>query len=504
MLLMYNKRGGSFTDPSSLSDLQLWLDADDASTISDTSGAVDQWNDKSGNDYHVTQTGSNRPTTGANTLNDKNVITFDGVDDYLEKTNLALNSQCTMFIVSKVITAPPTEFYSLFSYNNATDRDFQFDGGDSVGTAFYGRFFSTNMGATSPPLGTEDTTGITSLHTIRLDSDSADLRIDSGAQTATDTYVDNLATPGHFKLTVNRSTTTPVYLNCDIAEVIIYNRALSDAEIALVETYLDYKWKEIPMAIGGCVCWLDASDTSTITTGATFTIADKSNNGNDGVQTTAGKQPTTGVATINSLNALQFDGTNDALSIASSTSIDDVFQDGATVFVMFKANALHDNGRILDKNNKYLFFFRSGDRMTYQQRTSSGTYEYRTATTSVGQITNGSTYLLDYSYKSSVPDSAPSITKDGVSMGSYIQSTGTTTPETDVASALTLFDRASGGRAVEIDMAAFFIFNKVLTTREKRLMRGYISEKWGEGDIPDGAMIVSGDTVTIDGITITI
>ena len=52
-------------------DTELWLDADDASTITETGSAVSQWADKSGNGSHATQaTGSKQPvyTSSDNTL----------------------------------------------------------------------------------------------------------------------------------------------------------------------------------------------------------------------------------------------------------------------------------------------------------------------------------------------------------------------------------------------------------------------------------------------------
>ena len=62
--------------------------------------------------------------------------------------------------------------------------------------------------------------------------------------------------------------------------------------------------------------WLDAEDTSTITlNGATVSQwADKSGNGRNAVQATAANQPTTGTRTINSRNALDFDGADDRLT----------------------------------------------------------------------------------------------------------------------------------------------------------------------------------------------
>lgn len=70
-------------DPSSLNGLELWLDASDSSTITATGSPlkVSQWNDKSGNARHVTQaTGTAQPSSGVNTQNGLNVLTFDGGD----------------------------------------------------------------------------------------------------------------------------------------------------------------------------------------------------------------------------------------------------------------------------------------------------------------------------------------------------------------------------------------------------------------------------------------
>jgi len=43
-------------------DTELWLDASDAGTVTQSSGAVSQWNDKSGNARHVSQGGTPKPT----------------------------------------------------------------------------------------------------------------------------------------------------------------------------------------------------------------------------------------------------------------------------------------------------------------------------------------------------------------------------------------------------------------------------------------------------------
>lgn len=63
-----------------------------------------------------------------------------------------------------------------------------------------------------------------------------------------------------------------------------------------------------PTTISGCVLWLDASDTATITSsgGAVSQWDDKSGGTRHVVQTTAGKKPTTGTVTQNGRNVLDF------------------------------------------------------------------------------------------------------------------------------------------------------------------------------------------------------
>lgn len=57
----------------------------------------------------------------------------------------------------------------------------------------------------------------------------------------------------------------------------------------------------------GFMAWYDCADLSTITTGPTFTLADKLNS-HDLTQTIAGAQPATGTRTENDLNVLDCDG----------------------------------------------------------------------------------------------------------------------------------------------------------------------------------------------------
>ena len=77
--------------PASLgADLALWLDADDASTITLNGSTVSQWGDKSGNGRNAVQaSASSQPTYAATGFNSKPTIQFDGVNDALSASAAA-------------------------------------------------------------------------------------------------------------------------------------------------------------------------------------------------------------------------------------------------------------------------------------------------------------------------------------------------------------------------------------------------------------------------------
>lgn len=67
----------AINDPTDIASLALWYDASDASTITEVSAEVSQWDDKSGNDDHLTQTNASfRPVVSS--INGFDSIEFTG------------------------------------------------------------------------------------------------------------------------------------------------------------------------------------------------------------------------------------------------------------------------------------------------------------------------------------------------------------------------------------------------------------------------------------------
>jgi hypothetical protein len=85
---------------------ELWLDASDASTITaDINDAVSQWNDKSGNNNHVTQANvANQPTKGVD------MISFVGVNDNMLTNSAINNSDIDIYYVRRQPSAVSIDF----------------------------------------------------------------------------------------------------------------------------------------------------------------------------------------------------------------------------------------------------------------------------------------------------------------------------------------------------------------------------------------------------------
>jgi hypothetical protein len=88
-------------NPRFVPNCELWLDADDASTLTDAgSGACSAWNDKSGNARNFAQSNSTyRPIITANTSpSGRTALVFDGSNDHLTLSEFSINDHTTIVV----------------------------------------------------------------------------------------------------------------------------------------------------------------------------------------------------------------------------------------------------------------------------------------------------------------------------------------------------------------------------------------------------------------------
>jgi len=121
--------------PASLSNLNLWLDADDSTTVTLNGSAVSAWADKSGNGHLVSQdTEAKQPTLGASQINGKPAIVYADAGEGLESTAFNLGTQTADH-------ATPISVFAVGRFtSSATNSSFLFDGRNNTNERFYGRW----------------------------------------------------------------------------------------------------------------------------------------------------------------------------------------------------------------------------------------------------------------------------------------------------------------------------------------------------------------------------
>lgn len=311
-------------------DLLAWFDASDTSTITETGGAVSAWADKSGNGWDVSQaTGASQPTTGSATLNGRNVVSFDGTDDFLTASSISpaiafddfscavvlrSGSDVSLFQSAVRVQVSGTGFF-VAPYGR---------GGSYPRVAVTDTFTSLNTSATGnyiDPVAGQSYTLLSSL------SDGAQLlRVDGQDHLITTDAAGTAGSQTGIRLGADSGGADP--FDGDIAEVILVRRALTDAEIAQVESYLDRRWGGRlfdPTSLGSdLLAWWDASDPRTITeTGGSVSAWASRVGSVTATQATGAAQPATG-GDIGGRPALTFDGTDDTLE-HSGLGLVDVF-----------------------------------------------------------------------------------------------------------------------------------------------------------------------------------
>ena len=212
--------------------LKLWLDASDSTTITkDGSNLVSAWNDKSGQLNHVTQaTATNQPLWVDSVQNSKPIIRFDGTNDLLYRatyTGGTLSQDFTIFAVFKV----PSSYI-----------EYVYDGAGSSNRCYLNYHNPNAIASTIPgaPAGLDATVvaGNWTYFTSVVNGSSSILRQD-GSQTDTG----DMGTGAMAGITIGaRYGGIDSFANTDIAEILIYNSAISGANLTDVESYLATKW----------------------------------------------------------------------------------------------------------------------------------------------------------------------------------------------------------------------------------------------------------------------
>lgn len=216
--------------PQDLNGLYLWLRAD-AGVTYDGSNNVSAWADQSGNGKNATASGTQRPLYVNSDINGMPVISFDGVDDRLVGPNVISATPCTIIIVAKFSNSE--EIGMLFEQYGTYDNIALYRGFNG-GTS---RQFRLYNGADLTSSATTNDNQAYIFETI-VDGVNSYLYLNGSETAFGDTG--NLIPEGNYYLGYWAGADEAKTMK--IAEVIVYNRAITTQERQQVESYLNTKY----------------------------------------------------------------------------------------------------------------------------------------------------------------------------------------------------------------------------------------------------------------------
>ena len=272
-------------DPRSVPGCQLWLDGADSNTVTGTT-SVTAWRDKSANGYVANSFVNSVPNPSwvPNVRNGNGVIQYSAGNGS-SIANFVLAQTMSIFKVYYPINqsigspfieqGPNAGSESGFFFHSQNDNNFYIRAG-SIGLANFGTTTVSNTWQMIEGINPDPANGNRVAFYV-----NGITRASGGTQSDTTTVTKTLYING-------RAGTSSVSYNTYLAELIIYNIAVTTTQRQQIEGYLAHKWgltgyydSSIPLTIPGCQLWLDGADQSSMTlSGSSVTQwNDKSGNG---------------------------------------------------------------------------------------------------------------------------------------------------------------------------------------------------------------------------------
>lgn len=467
----------TISTPLSVTGCTLWLDGNDSSSITYSSGTnISKWNDKSGNNYHAVQnTAARQPT----------------YDSTAKAVNFVAASIQFMTTTSPYTGSNNSEsIYIVFQTNGTVTN------ADLIGTTDTARGRQIRIatkqvqiynGVTLSVSGARNNLTTTDKFLLEfLNYDPYFMQVNINK--AVDIIQGRISfATGTWNQVIGGTTLSgAVPYDGKIYEVVIFNRILTPSERTSIQNYLYTKWNidpgptlfsnqpyasippylrySAPFDVSGLSLWLDAADRSTLTlSGPNVTQwNDKSGNLRHATQATAARQPTwaNNAITFVSANQKYLSLPDGSLWVGNASS---------SHFIVFSYTNAANTGSILlnqgvTTGNLTIKLFTNGN-ILYDTWAASPLQNF-------GTLTINTTYIVSYTFN--LPESL---------ISPYINGTiGTTRAQgsfTVSGTNATIGAEVSGSRYGDCIIKEIIAFNKFINKTEQQLIEGYLAQKWG-------------------------
>jgi hypothetical protein len=483
-------------DPRTIPDCALWLDAADRNTLTLSGSNVTQWNDKSGNGVNLTAASSN-PVYQSNQINGLPGLVFSGSNRLT--TSYTYATQTTAFIV----------YTTSVTNNDARLIDINGNGYGNIGIWYAPGYSPPTVtecglwvgGSNFPQQGIYTTrapeTGVRA-YSILFNGTSSQIWRNGSQETLNATGAGFAGTANGTSISIGGSSTTGSFIGT-IGEVLLFKANLTTAQRQQVEGYLARKWglssnlpathlyRSIPIVtrafqpidIANCALWLDSADRSTMSlSGSNINSwSDKTSN----ISFTASStKPTIYSSTYNGLNPVYFGGSA-------------YLSNGTFSYQLSNRSAFIVCGEVSRTGNGDLGFMSFANSGNDYDRSNAIAYtngwapngKYFAIQAGVyGAVTGG----FDATFGSATPTPF-AVVGDTFSSGTetvYENGTQRVTSNVGVtfsnSTGLVLGARYLNGSItsnINGVIAEIALFNRALTSSERRQVEGYLAAKWG-------------------------
>ena len=220
--------------PTEISNLTLWLDGKDSSTVTHVSNVVSQWRDKSGNNNHANQlTSADRPTYNIDRME------FDGSNDTFTFAHGVVpdsTDASMVFLVARCGAASGNDGFISNGRFATTSQSYSYRTNGTSGYSWYswGNDLAISNAGDNAAL---------QVHAIELSVTGSSVKVYlNGALKGTKTSFTGTANAGSEEGQLGRSNGANESLDGSICEVLIFKKEPNDSERQKVEGYLAHRW----------------------------------------------------------------------------------------------------------------------------------------------------------------------------------------------------------------------------------------------------------------------
>jgi hypothetical protein len=230
---------GSASAMSVTNGLQLWLKGD-AGVTTNADGTVSAWADQSGHGNSAAQSDPTlSPSFVSGAINSQAVVHFDGTTRYLDITTgglTLLNDLSSFFVIKCDDFSTYRAVWAQSSANRAAPNDYYLNAGTGLPT------FNRGDGVTVAGFTGSNPVAAGNYVVVGFDAVSTNVNHYLNGMTNGSGVISAATADGGTPVRIGSRDDTKTQMKGDIAEILIYNRGLSEAERSTIANYLASKY----------------------------------------------------------------------------------------------------------------------------------------------------------------------------------------------------------------------------------------------------------------------